>query len=94
MHLAALQRTIRETYGERDAGRGLDGTFRWLTEEVGELAKAIRGGDPADLHHEVGDVLAWLTSVADLAGVDLEKAAHRYADGCPRCRARSCRCAA
>jgi NTP pyrophosphatase (non-canonical NTP hydrolase) len=94
MHLAALQRTIRETYGERDAGRGLDGTFRWFTEEVGELAKAIRTGDPAELHHEVGDVVAWLTSVADLAGVDLEEAARRYAEGCPRCGARPCVCAA
>jgi len=90
--LAALQRTIRDTYLDRDVARGLDGTFRWLVEEVGELARAIRDGDPAALEHETADVLAWLASVANLAGVDLAAAAARYADGCPRCGATPCRC--
>lgn len=92
MELRDFQATIRATYHDRDAARGIDGTFRWLTEEVGELAKAIRTGDPANLEHEVGDVLAWLTTVADLAGVDIEAAADRYAHGCPACRAIPCRC--
>ena len=43
----------------------MDGTFRWLVEEVGELARALRDGDQASATHEVGDVLAWLTSVAN-----------------------------
>ncbi|HCO03387.1 MAG TPA: nucleotide pyrophosphohydrolase, partial [Actinobacteria bacterium] len=42
MELAELQRSIRETYGERDAARGVDGTFRWFIEEVGELARTVR----------------------------------------------------
>jgi NTP pyrophosphatase (non-canonical NTP hydrolase) len=92
MEIARFQATIRETYRERDAARGVDGTFRWFTEEVGELAKAIRTGDPENLQHEVGDVLAWLSSVADLVGVELETAATRYAAGCPRCGATPCRC--
>jgi NTP pyrophosphatase (non-canonical NTP hydrolase) len=37
-----FQSRIDATYGARDRGRGLDATFRWLVEEVGELARAIR----------------------------------------------------
>jgi NTP pyrophosphatase (non-canonical NTP hydrolase) len=42
--------------------------------------------------HEFGDVLAWLGSLANLEGVELEDAAARYRDGCPRCGGRPCRC--
>ena len=47
----------------------------WLAEEVGELAQAVRKGSIDDQRHEVGDVLAWLTSFAAQLGVDLEDAA-------------------
>jgi NTP pyrophosphatase (non-canonical NTP hydrolase) len=92
MELQALQGLMRDLYQDRDVARGVDATFRWLTEEVGELARAIRKGDRADLTHEVGDVLAWLASIANLIGVDLEEAAGRYADGCPKCGSTLCRC--
>ncbi len=92
MEISELQATLRSTYYGRDAKRGRDATFRWLTEEVGELARALRTGEQEDLLHEFGDVLAWLTSLANLAGVDLEEAAARYAAGCPRCGASPCRC--
>ena len=92
MEIAELQETMGATYGERDAARGPDATFRWLTEEVGELARALRTGDRANLEHEFGDVLAWLASLANLEGVDLEMAAARYAEGCPRCGGIPCRC--
>jgi NTP pyrophosphatase (non-canonical NTP hydrolase) len=91
--LADLQTTIRDTYLARDAERGRDATFRWMTEEVGELAKALRTGDRANLEHEFGDVLAWLLSLANIEGVDLEIAIARYANGCPRCGAKPCGCA-
>jgi NTP pyrophosphatase (non-canonical NTP hydrolase) len=92
MDLADLQTTIRDTYLSRDAERGRDATFRWFTEEVGELAKALRTGDRANLEHEFGDVLAWLLSLANIEGVDLETAIARYADGCPRCGSKPCGC--
>jgi NTP pyrophosphatase (non-canonical NTP hydrolase) len=60
-------------------------------EEVGEVARALRGD--GDLEHEFGDVLAWVGSLANLAGVDLERAAARYANGCPKCGAIPCECA-
>jgi len=92
MDIAELQATLRKTYYRRDARRGRDATFRWMTEEVGELARALRNGDQEELAHEFGDVLAWLTSLANLRGVSLDAAATRYADGCPRCGASPCRC--
>jgi NTP pyrophosphatase (non-canonical NTP hydrolase) len=91
MEIAAFQDVLRRTYVERDTHRGIDGTFRWLTEEVGEVARALRGD--GDLEHEFGDVLAWVGSLANLAGVDLERAAARYSNGCPKCGAIPCGCA-
>lgn len=85
MEILDLQETLRATYGQRDAARGRDATFRWLAEEVGELARALRTGDRANLEHELGDVMAWLASLATLEGVDLERSVERYAHGCPRC---------
>jgi NTP pyrophosphatase (non-canonical NTP hydrolase) len=93
MDLRELQDRMRETYGARDAARGVDATFRWFTEEVGELAKAIRSGEPAELAHEASDVLAWLASLAEQLGIDLDAAMARFADGCPKCGASPCRCA-
>jgi NTP pyrophosphatase (non-canonical NTP hydrolase) len=92
MEIHDLQDTMRATYVERDAARGRDATFRWLTEEVGELARALRTGDRDNLLHEFGDVLAWLASLANLEGIDLEEAAARYARGCPRCGQLPCGC--
>ncbi len=92
MDLADLQATIRDTYGQRDRERGLDATFGWFVEEVGELSRAIRRQGPAEQRHEFSDVLAWLVSLADQCGVDLAEAATRYADGCPRCGHVPCAC--
>jgi NTP pyrophosphatase (non-canonical NTP hydrolase) len=92
MEIGELQDVLRRTYAERDERRGHDGTFRWMTEEVGELARALRTGDRENLVHEFGDVLAWLTSLANLTDVDLDEAARRYENGCPRCGASPCVC--
>jgi len=94
MDLTEFQQRIEAIYGARDRARGLDGTFRRLVEEMGELARAIRHRDAGALAEEVGDVLAWSVSVAALAGVDAARAAARYAAGCPKCGAAPCACAA
>lgn len=93
MHIAEFQELMRRTYLERDRRRGVDGTFRWLVEEIGELARALRHDDRDALRHELADALAWLTSVANVAGVDLEEAASRYGEGCPKCGEVPCACA-
>ena len=92
MDLAAFQRLMVDTYGERDRARGVPATVAWLTEELGELAQAVRKGDRDAQVHEVGDVLAWLASLAAQLGIDLDEAAGRYAHGCPRCGRSPCAC--
>ena len=79
-------------YGERDRARGTSASVAWLVEEVGELAQAVRKGDRDAQLHELGDVLAWLASLADQLGLSLDDAAARYADGCPRCGDSPCAC--
>ena len=93
MDLRELQATIRATYGERDRARGVDATFGWFVEEVGELSRAIRRQGHDERVHEFGDALAWLVTLADLCDVDIAEAAGRYRDGCPRCGQRPCACA-
>ena len=92
--LAEFQRRIEETYRERDAARGVSGTFLWFVEEVGELARALKKGEPENLREEFGDVLAWLSTLASLSGVDLETAAKPYMGGCPSCGRVPCGCPA
>lgn len=94
MHLHEFQQSIEAVYGIRDRQRGKDGTFRWLVEEIGELARAMRDGDPEAARIEVSDVLAWTVSIASLCGVDVEQAAARYARVCPKCHHAPCECAA
>lgn len=92
MDLADFQALMRATYGDRDRERGLARTFAWFTEECGELSRALFRGDREAQRREFADVLAWLASLADQAGVDLAAAARRYADGCPRCGTTPCTC--
>ena len=42
--LGQLQQRIREQFGAKDARRGVEGTFMWFMEEVGELSAALRSG--------------------------------------------------
>ena len=94
MTLAEFQRLIREMYFEKDVARGIDGTFMWLMEEVGELAAALRSGTHEERLGEFADVLAWLATIANVAGVDLSEAVSRkYGSGCPGCGQLVCTCA-
>jgi len=93
VEIADLQQIIEETFGDRDRARGVPSTVAWLTEELGELAQAVRKGSHEERVHEFGDVLAWVASLANQMGVDLTDAVSRYASGCPRCASRPCTCA-
>jgi NTP pyrophosphatase (non-canonical NTP hydrolase) len=90
--LTAFQDLMARTYGERDAARGKPATLAWLAEETGELARAVRKGSADEQLHELGDVLAWLASLANQLGLSLEDAAARYAGGCPVCGSVPCGC--
>lgn len=93
MTLGELQQIIRDTYDAKDRRRGVDGTFMWFMEEVGELASALRGGSAEEQAAEFADVLAWLATLANTVGVDLDQAvAAKYGTGCPGCRRMPCVC--
>ena len=89
---AELQDVIERTYGERDRERGVYATVAWLTEEMGELAQAVRKGSHEDMVHEFGDVVAWVATLANQQGIDLTEAVQRYAAGCPKCERVPCAC--
>ena len=89
----AFQQLIRAMYLEKDVERGIDGTFMWLIEEVGELAAALRSGTPPEQAAEFADVLAWLATIANVAGIDLSDAIQsKYGSGCPGCGGLVCTC--
>jgi NTP pyrophosphatase (non-canonical NTP hydrolase) len=94
MTLPELQARIRDLFGDKDRSRGVEGTFMWFMEEVGELSAALRGQAPqAALELEFADVLAWLATLANIAGVDLQQAvAKKYGAGCPTCHQTPCGC--
>ena len=91
--LTDFQQLIRKMYIEKDVARGIDGTFMWLIEEVGELAAVLRKGTPEERAAEFADVLAWLATIANVAGVDLAAAVQaKYGSGCPGCGHLVCTC--
>ena len=94
VNLADFQRLIRNMYFEKDVARGIDGTFMWLMEEIGELSSALRNGTHQERAAEFADVLAWLATIANVAEVDLSDAVTRkYGSGCPGCGQFVCTCA-
>ena len=71
---------IEHKYGQRDRERGVSATFMWFVEEVGELATALAGEDKENQEEEFADVFAWMCTLANIAGVDLEKACEKYTE--------------
>jgi len=102
MTLREFQSLIRRMYHDKDAARGVEGTFMWLTEEIGELSTALRNhvhgaergaATKAELALEFADVLAWLATIANVVDVDLDEAiARKYGTGCPGCGQLACTC--
>ncbi len=84
-----FQELIRDRYYPTDSTRGTAGTFLLFMEEVGELATAFHDNRPgktkpitpeqrANLEEEFADVLAWLMTLANINGVDMETALSKY----------------
>lgn len=78
MQIGEFQTLMDTLYGEGDRERGMPSTVAWLCEEVGELAQAVRKGTVEEQLHELGDVFAWLSSLANQLNLSLEDAAQRY----------------
>jgi NTP pyrophosphatase (non-canonical NTP hydrolase) len=93
MTLQEFQRLIERIYFAKDNGRGAEATFMWLVEEIGELSRALRRQSREELEGEFADCAAWLSTLASIAGVDLEAAVQKkYGDGCPKCGGAPCEC--
>ena len=72
----------------------IPGTGGWEVKrrKLGELAQAVRKGSREKQLHELGDVLAWLASLAVQLDLSLDDAVSRYVGGCPRCDSVPCDC--
>lgn len=92
MTVKEFQENIKDLFGERDERRGFSKSFNHFVEEVGELAQALRKKKLVDCENEFADVLAWMMTCANLAGVDVEKAAGKYFGKCPSCGENPCSC--
>lgn len=84
---------MKQLYFHRDSERGVRGTYEWLMDELKELWEALAEGDKTSVEREFADVIAWLASLANLTGINLEKAAiNKYNGKCPKCCRSPCRC--
>jgi NTP pyrophosphatase (non-canonical NTP hydrolase) len=93
MHITDFQKMMHRLYSNRDFERGVEGTYRWLKEEVDELGAALETNNKRALEDEFADVIAWLASLANVVKVDLEKAAfNKYHNECPKCKRSPCQC--
>lgn len=92
MEISEFQELMYKIYFSKDSQRGVSQTFLWLIEELGELAKEIRKGEVSGYQREFADCLAWLASLANLLGVNLEEGIKKYEKGCPKCGKIPCGC--
>ena len=94
MRIREFQQLIDKMYSDKDRARGSAKTFIWFVEEIGELARSIARRETDNLATEFADVLAWLATLANVEGVDLEDAVReKYVQkGCPGCGQIVCVC--
>jgi len=93
VEIREFQESIRQIYLARDAKRGGDRTFLWFLEEVGELTRAYRRREQENVGEEMADVIAWIASMANLLGIDLEgEILKKYPKVCCLCRSNPCIC--
>ena len=93
MHIHEFQEMMKRLFFHRDLERGVKGTYEWLVDEVKELGEALEGNDREAVEKEFADVIAWLASLANITGIDLEVAAiNKYPSRCPKCQHSPCQC--
>jgi NTP pyrophosphatase (non-canonical NTP hydrolase) len=93
MHIVEFQQMMKTLYFHRDSERGVKGTYDWFVDEVQELGEALNGTDKEATQKEFADVIAWLSSLANLLDVDLERAVlNKYPHKCPKCERSPCQC--
>ena len=96
MKISEFQKLMKDLYFHQDLNRGIEKTFIWLVEEVGELASTLKQDSELDLNkvsEEMADIIAWMSSLANLLEIDLEKAlVDKYPNKCIKCNSNPCCC--
>lgn len=93
LSISEFQKLMDTLYGSRDNQRGILKTLLWFFSEIGELSEAIRLNNKQMIEEEMADVFAWLSSLANILNIDLEKAVEKkYPFNCPKCFKSPCEC--
>jgi len=94
MKISEFQNLMKELYYHRDSKRGINGTFIWLVEEIGELATLLKKNSETNkVSEELADIIAWTNSLANLFNIDLETALfNKYPNKCRKCNSNPCKC--
>ena len=104
MEIKTFQKLMKDLYYHQDKERGINGTFLWFVEEVGEFSEAIRKyqlrKDENDIpilkNHiaeEMADIIAWISSIANLMDIDIQTSLYsKYPNKCPKCNKNPCNC--
>ncbi|MFX0059287.1 MAG: MazG nucleotide pyrophosphohydrolase domain-containing protein [Candidatus Hodarchaeota archaeon] len=95
MRISEFQQMIKNVYLDRDSKRGIKGTFIWLVEEIGELARIIKKLkiNKKKASEEIADIFAWLNSIANLLEINIETSLFKkYPNKCIRCNSVPCEC--
>ncbi|MBN1802901.1 MAG: nucleotide pyrophosphohydrolase [Candidatus Lokiarchaeota archaeon] len=97
MKISDFQELMKTLYYHQDSKRGVDRTFIWLVEEIGELADLLKYGphnlNLKDISNEMADIVAWTSSLANLLNIDLESALlEKYPKKCIKCNNNPCKC--
>ena len=93
MRIKEFQEMMKRLYFHRDSERGVEGTYKWLADELVELGEALTGSDKAATEKEFADVIAWLASLANITGIDLENTVNKkYNWKCPKRKKLPCQC--
>ncbi|MFX0011530.1 MAG: MazG nucleotide pyrophosphohydrolase domain-containing protein [Candidatus Hermodarchaeota archaeon] len=95
MKVSEFQKLIAQLYLKKDKKRGLQKTFTWLVEEIGELASLIKLSEVniTSIKDELADIIAWTVSVANILDIDIEEALiDKYPYRCSKCNSSPCKC--
>ncbi|MFX0105649.1 MAG: MazG nucleotide pyrophosphohydrolase domain-containing protein [Candidatus Hodarchaeota archaeon] len=95
MKISEFQGLIKNIYFEKDLDRGINATFIWLIEEIGELAHILKNKEIEieKASEELADIFAWINSLANLLSIDLELAvSKKYPGMCIKCKSNPCIC--
>ena len=95
MKISEFQNLIKDLYFKQDRNRGINATFVWLIEEIGEFARILNNKEIeiSKASEELADIIALTSSLANLLDIDLEFAlSEKYPGMCSKCKSKPCIC--